>query len=466
MIWLLKENEIFLSSKQIKGDTDMDITLEQYVDQLYKASEAKIFYFADSINNDTRRYYEQVGYDLDTFDYHSTEPFIYDGLIYPALSFIMGDDNFVEDSRFVYLKDCIWMAQAMPSVSSDETPIVTISQKFLSLCHFYVQTYYMEGLSNKEILQRIVRCIYPTKPDDLVLPIYSAYLTEEQNIFSLYDSFAMILYTVLHEYAHVYLGHLKDTSKVELFQGSNEVYEVNTPSIEREHQADLLAVKWMLKLRNEYTSNDPEDMLLGTIRHFESFPSVFVIIGLHERAKKLNPQTHPSVNDRIEWLKNQLCRDERSETQELIKRLNKVQNYLKKITWKESEEMKISAVINAQFFNVDDVNAINDELKEYEIEVGIPKRGAGMFPLDNDTISIMIFVGSGFIASGGDLVLLREKMKKLLETAWGILLKSINRPTPMSVIFQGKEKTAMVTGITDKDQQNKMIDAIVQAITN
>jgi hypothetical protein len=360
----------------------------------------------------------------------------------------------------------MWMAQTMPSISIDETPIVIISQKFLSLCHFYVQTYYLEGLDHKEILQRIVKCVYPTKPDDLVLPIYSAYLTEEQNIFSLYDSFAMVLFTVLHEYAHVYLGHLKDTSKVELFQGNNETYEVNSPSIEREHQADLLAIKWMLKLRKEYTSDDPEDMLLGTIKHFESFPSVFVIIGLHERAKKLNPKTHPSVNDRIGWIKAQLSSDENHEAQELIERLSKVQSYLKKITWKESEDMKISAVINADSINTEDIKALNEALKVYDIEIGIPKKGTGMFPIDSNLISIMFFVGSGFIASGGDLELLREKMKQLLVTAWSVLFKSISRPTPMSVIFQGKEKTTIVTGVTDKEQQNKMIDAIVHEITN
>jgi len=74
-------------------------------------------------------------------------------------------------------------------------------------------------------------------------------------------------------------------------------------------------------------------------------------------------------------------------------------------------------------------------------------------------------IGSGFIASGGDLELLRDNMKQLLGTVWGTLLKSITCPTPMSVIFQGKEKTTMVTGITDKEQQNKMIDAIVEVIT-
>lgn len=141
---------------------DVNITLKQYIEQLYKASEAKIFYFADGINNDTSKYYERVGYALDEFDYHSTESFLYNGLIYPALEFITGDIVFAESSRFVYLKDCIWMAQAMLSVSSDETPIVIISQKFLSLCHFYVQSYYMKDLDHKEILQKIVRCVYPT----------------------------------------------------------------------------------------------------------------------------------------------------------------------------------------------------------------------------------------------------------------------------------------------------------------
>lgn len=443
----------------------MNITLEQYIEHLYKASEAKIFYFVDNIDNETKKYYEQVGYDLDEFDYHSTESFIYDGLIYPALEFIMGSDNFVESSRFVYLKDCIWMAQAMPSISSDETPIVTISQKFLSLCHFYVQTYYLEGLDHKEILQRIVRCVYPTKPDDLLLPIYSAHLTEKQNIYSLYDSFAMVLYTVLHEYAHVYLGHLADTAKVEMFQGSNAAYEVNSSSLEREHQADLLATQWMLKLHHEYTNDDPEDMLLGTIRHFESFPSVFVIIGLHERSKRLSPETHPSVIDRMEWIKEQLSSDKSIEADDLIERLNKVQNYLRKITWKESEDMKISAIINAQSLKLEDVDALNNKLKEFAIEVGVPKKGTRMFPLDNDIISIMIFVGSGFIASGGDVGLLRDKIKKLLETAWSSLYKNISRPTPMSVSFQGNEKTITASGVTDKEQQNKLIDAIVHAIT-
>ncbi|MCL2047911.1 MAG: hypothetical protein FWG87_04200 [Defluviitaleaceae bacterium] len=443
----------------------MDITLDEYIHQLYKASEAKIFYFSDSVDNETKKYYEKVGYDLNEFDYHSTEPFLYEGLIYPALTFIMGNDEFVESSRFVYLKDCMWMAQALPSMSSDETPIIIISQKFLSLCHFYVQTYYFEGLNHKEILQRIVRCVYPTKPDDLVLPILSAKLTEEQNIYSLYDSFAMILYTVLHEYAHVYLGHLTDTSKVEMFQGSNKTYDVNTSSIEREHQADLLASQWLLKLRNEYTSDDPEDMLLGTIKHFESFPSVFVIIGLHERSKRLNPKTHPSVNDRVEWIKGQLNNDPSNEAKDLVERLAKVQNYLKEITWKESEDMKISAIITAQSFNTEDADALNGELKNYEIEVGVPKKATLMFPVDNDIITILIFAGSGFIASGGNLELLRDKIKKLIEAAWISLFKSISRPTPMSVSFQGNEKTVTVTGLTDKEQQNKMIDAIVKAIT-
>jgi len=444
----------------------MNITLEQYIEHLYKASEAKIFCFANNIDDNTKKFYEQVGYDLDEFDYHSTESFIYDGLIYPALEFIMGNDELAESSRFVYLKDCIWMAQAMPSISSDETPIVTISQKFLSLCHFYIQTYYLEDLDHKEILQRIVRCVYPTKPDDLVLPIYSAQLTEEQNIYSLYDSFAMVLYTLLHEYAHVYLGHLADTSKVEMFQGNNTAYEVNNSSIERERQADLLATQWMLKLRNEYTSDDPEDMLLGTIGHFESFPSVFVIIGLHERSKRLNPETHPSVNDRMEWIKEQLNSDKSIETNDLIERLNKIQNYLKKISWKESEDMKISAIINAQSLKSEDVDTLNEKLNEYAIEVGVPKRGTNMFPVDNDIISIMIFVGSGFIAFGGNVELLRDKIKKLLETAWSSLFKSISHPTPMSVSFQGNEKTVTVTGVMDKEQQNRMIDAIVKTITN
>lgn len=250
-----------------------------------------------------------------------------------------------------------------------------------------------------------------------------------------------------------------------MFQGNSETYEVNGSSIEQEHEADFLAIQWMMKLRTEYTSNDPEDMLLGTIKHFESFPSVFVIIGLHERSKRLNPETHPLVKDRIEWLKNQLASHVDSEIQALIERLDKVQAYLKRITWKESEEMKISAIINARSLSAEDVKTLNDELKEFEIEIGIPKKGTGMFPIESDIVNIIIFVGAGFIASGGSIELLRIKMKKLLETAWGILFKLINHPTPMSVTFQGNEKTVIVNGVTDKEQQSKLIGAVVEAIT-
>lgn len=444
----------------------MDITLEQHIKNLYGISEGKVFFYAGNLDDNTRHYYKDAGCDIEEFNYHTTEDLLYDGLIFPAFQYIFGDASFVNSARFIYVKDCIFSASVNLSPTADRTPLVIMSQKFLAICHYYVQTYYIDGLEHKEILSRIAKCVNPTKPDDLVLPIYTARLSDKQNIDSLYAAFAMVLFIMLHEYAHIYLGHLNHTSKAAMFPGSEIKFDINTPTMEQEHEADFIAVQWLLKLYDEYASDDLDDMLMGTLRFFDNFPSVYVILGLYERSKRLEAETHPCVKDRIEWIKEKIEKDDKAITKRLVGRLDNIQSYLDQITWREPEDMKVSVLINSNVITTDDVEALNNDLKEHEVEVGIPQEAYRMFQINPDAIDIIFYVGAGFLASGIGIDIFRETAKLALKTIWDRVVVMKKAPASMSVTFEGKNEGFTVTNITDKEQQDKMIDALINKITN
>ena len=438
----------------------MAITLEQYVEQLYLMGEKDIFYYGGKHNEETKQFYQEVGYDPDAFDYHSTEHLLYDGLLFPALSFIFGESDFAESIRFAFLKNCIWNMEVMTSDTQCKTPVVVFTQKFLSICHFYAQTYYVDGLENKEILTRVIRCLDPKIPSDLILPTYSAELTEEQNIDSLYCTFVMVLYGLLHEYAHIFLGHLQNTKARKMFQCTDAVYEVSNPSMEEEYQADELALDWILKLKTEYTSNDPDDMLYETLKRYDSFPSIFTILELDEKRRKLIPSTHPPVHDRLERLKRRVWLEHR----ETAERLDRLQNYLSKITWKGSDELRLNVIAENCPFTPEDIAALNNELSEHEIEVGVSEKGKRLSPPGSDIISFVIYVTAGFFNSGGDIDLLATKIKWLVKLTSKYLSKLVPPKTPARFTYKDRVKEITFEGFSDS-QGDTLADAIAYALT-
>jgi len=112
-----------------------------------------------------------------------------------------------------------------------------------------------------------------------------------------------------------------------------------------------------------------------------------------------------------------------------------------------------------------DVSALNHELIEHNVEVGIPQEGYQMFQVDPSAIDIMLYVGAGFFASGVGIDVFRETAKLILKTIWDRVTKTKNGPTPMSVTFEGKSGPITITNVP-KEQQDKVIDALVCYITN
>ncbi|ABS40570.1 hypothetical protein [Clostridium botulinum] len=143
-------------------------------------------------------------------------------------------------------------ASALRSPNGDS--IVIIHTQLFAIIHQYNESQFILGklTSNLEYFmnscKEIVKCFkyYKFLPKLSVLP---AVLNAEELIISILKTCIQELFIILHEFAHIYLGHKATTKSTNLFclDGNTSVEEfVRTQKMELE--ADLQAIGWIIEV--------------------------------------------------------------------------------------------------------------------------------------------------------------------------------------------------------------------------
>ena len=118
-------------------------------------------------------------------------------------------------------------AEAYAIKLSDEDYIVIVSFRLCKIFHYYTQTKYLMGLgieSSKNMLEKITEAF--TDKNTTFPKQTKALMEHNYETAAMLECTAMELFVILHEYAHIYLGHLDDNSHSDLTPEENHKREI------------------------------------------------------------------------------------------------------------------------------------------------------------------------------------------------------------------------------------------------
>jgi cell fate (sporulation/competence/biofilm development) regulator YmcA (YheA/YmcA/DUF963 family) len=188
--------------------------------------------------------------------------------------------------------------EAYATKLSEENYIVIISFRLCKIFHYYTQSKYIIGQNDKTdvktLVGEMIEKITESFTDEFVLfPKQTSKLNEQSRVMAMLECLALEFFVILHEYAHIFLGHLDNPNSSALTHEESQIMEL---------EADIQAITWINNVRDICADDTflKQILLLGSAFVSEAL----FVLGIMERAKiekdntYLNT-THPSVLTRL-----------------------------------------------------------------------------------------------------------------------------------------------------------------------
>lgn len=272
--------------------------------------------YLDLAPNDSDKSYEELReQEKLNFERISSDEY-YEGqitknLIIPFFSYLSSD---VHEK----LKDVVFgilvtrEINAFATKAPNDGAIIVLNNRLMKAFHYYAQAIHTTNkefvadnslidIKFKDIAEKIVAYFYN---EEMEFPFLTTHLKKEGVVVATLLCTAMEFFVILHEYAHIYLGHLD-------IDPSTLTYEMKQ---QRELEADILAFKWIYQVRDACNSG----IYLKHVLNMSPLSvEAFFVLGLVEIARMARGEitlegSHPLILDRLSNIMKK-CEDNLSE---------------------------------------------------------------------------------------------------------------------------------------------------------
>jgi len=148
-------------------------------------------------------------------------------------------------------------ASAIMNNSKCDTPVVILHGQLLAVISQFAELQVLIAYYDDKI-QELIRSFHEIIDGYLYqnyairLPVLESNLSEEQSLQVGLNTVFYEVFIILHELAHIYLGHLDTSGSEILYLNNEEKIFIHQNNKKKEFEADAKAMKWMVQmLRNE-----------------------------------------------------------------------------------------------------------------------------------------------------------------------------------------------------------------------
>uniref|UniRef100_A9A7F0 Uncharacterized protein n=1 Tax=Methanococcus maripaludis (strain C6 / ATCC BAA-1332) TaxID=444158 RepID=A9A7F0_METM6 len=221
-------------------------------------------------------------------------------------------DSFDEDTK--KLLENIWVGHLpVPQlnarcryVPNTKTPVIAFYDLLFGVLSFHAESHYIAHQLNEidpklcdffvDYHYKVIIDIFNGKRR--TIPCYN--LPRHIKTSSSLLACAQEIFLLAHEYAHIYLNHLDTVSSFNPVDGSINIKEYCF-SKQREFEADLQAIRWIINFRNRISNTDKENILMIT-KNISLVVELFFLFYAIELNCNITSETHPKSKERLQYI--------------------------------------------------------------------------------------------------------------------------------------------------------------------